>query len=201
MNYTDDELKQLGFAEIGADVRLHRSVVLINPEQIRIGNNVRIDCFCVLSAGAKGISIGSCVHIAANSCLFGSGEAIILEDFCGLSSRVSIYTSTEDYTGSSLTNPTIPDEFRNVKSGSVILRKHAIVGAGSVILPGVELKTGASIGALTCIRKDVGEFEICVGNAHQLRVIGHRDQKLLETEATYRESKHGKNVFQTPGIQ
>jgi len=198
MNYSDEELQQLGLAAVGRNVSIHRSVVLINPQGIQIGNNVRIDCFAILSAGHEGIKIGSCVHIATGTALFGSGAAIVLEDFCGLSSRVSIYTSTEDYSGSNLTNPTVPDEFRKIKSGPVILRKHAIVGAGCVILPSVELKIGASIGALTCIRKNVGEFEICVGAAQKPRVIGRRDRKLLEVEAAYRNSADGINCFGAP---
>jgi len=136
----------------------------------------------LISAGERGVEIGACVHIAAGCYLFGGGGRILMEDFSGLSSRVSIYTATDDYSGGAMTNPTVPDQFRNVQRGDVILRKHAIIGASCVVLPGVELKLGAAVGALTCIRKDVDELTVMVGNARRPQVVGRRGSGMLELE-------------------
>ena len=115
---------------------------------------------------------------------------ILMEDFSGLSSRVALYTATDDYREGYLTNPTVPDELRNVRCGSVVLRRHVVVGAGCVILPGVELGFGSSVGALSCVRKSVSELKVCVGGSTSLRVIGERSRERLSAlESRLRTAK------------
>jgi galactoside O-acetyltransferase len=193
MNYSDEELAALGFASLGRDVKLHRSVLLINPERIALGNSCRIDCHCLLSAGSDGIGIGSCTHIAAGCYLFGSGGRITMEDFTGISSRVAVYTASDDFTEGFLTNPMVPDEYKKLTVGPVTIRKHAIVGAGSIILPGVELGIGCAIGALACVRKSVEAFHIMVGNPP--RKIGERKRQLLDLEKQFKDSPRGREIF------
>ena len=183
MNLTRDEIDALGFAHVGRDVRIHRNAEFYGAERIRIGDYSRIDSFSLLSAGDEGICIGKCVHVASGCYMFGGGGKITLEDYSGLSSRVSIYTATDDYTGGHMTNPTVPDEVRAVRQGPVSLHKHVIIGAHSVVLPGVEMQQGAAAGALTLVGQDVEEFAILVGKGHGTRVVGHRGKKLLEMEA------------------
>ncbi|MBT3210423.1 MAG: acyltransferase, partial [Planctomycetaceae bacterium] len=62
--YSMEELQTLGLASFGKDVKISRKASIYNPGQISIGNHVRIDDFCVLSAGEGGIEIGDYVHIA-----------------------------------------------------------------------------------------------------------------------------------------
>ena len=97
----------------------------------------------------------------------------------------AIFSSNDDYSGAWLTGPTVPDDLRNVTSAPVLLGEHVIVGAGSVILPGVTIGQGAAVGALTLVRKDVPPFAIVAGPRGE--VIGERDQKLLELEQELRE--------------
>jgi acetyltransferase-like isoleucine patch superfamily enzyme len=172
-----------GFAACGEDVRIDGDARLFGAERIWIGSHVRIDAFAVISAGAGGIVIGDHVHIAAH--VFMSGAARIeIGDFAGLSGRVSVYSSSDDYSGNALTGPTVPDEFTAVTSAPVTFGRHAIVGAGSVILPGVTIGTGAAIGALSLVRRDVADFTI-VGGA-PARVLGERSRRLLELEQRFR---------------
>lgn len=182
---TEDAVAALGFARIGRHVRISERASIYGPERISIADHARIDDFCVLSAGAGGIEIGSYVHIACFSSLIGS-EAIVLRDFAGLSGRVSVYSSSEDYSGESLTNPTVPDAYRQPVHGRVLLERHAIVGAGSVILPGVTLGLGVSVGALTLVVRDLEAFGVYLGVP--ARKIGTRKQDLLQLEAKLRAS-------------
>ncbi len=185
----ESELASIGFACIGRHVLVSRKASIYNPGNISIGDHVRIDDFCVISAGAEGISIGSYVHIAIFSSLTGA-EHIALDDFAGLSSRVSIYSSSDDYSGATLTNPTVPDEFRKVAHGPVRIGRHVIVGAGSIILPGVTLMDGCAVGALSLVTKSHPEFTIISGVP--ARRIGNRKRDLLmqETQLRFRED-HG----------
>ena len=179
MNYTQQELESLGFKSIGKNVKVSKLASIYSPEKISIGSNVRIDDFCIISAGAGGISIGDYVHIAAYCSLIGAAE-ITIESFVGISSRVSVYSSSDDYTGEFLTNPTVPMEFRRVHTERVTLKKHVLVGAGSVILPGVVLSEGVSVGALSKVTKSFEEFLIVAGNPAKVIRERKRDIKDLE---------------------
>lgn len=182
--YTKEELNKLGGC--GSGVSIDSSVRIINPHNVYIGNNVRIDAFCFFSA-TNHIIIGNNVHISLFSQLGSAGGSIVLEDFVGLSSRVSVFTTTDDYSQGHLTNPTIPNRFKKVKTGPAIMQRHAIVGCGSVIMPDVILHTGCSIGALSFVNKDVPEFTIVTGNP--LRLIGKRDKEnLLKLEKEFYEN-------------
>jgi galactoside O-acetyltransferase len=178
-NYSSDELRTM-LASVGDNVNVHRSVQMFSPHLIHVGSNVRIDCFSLLSAGQEGINIGDHVHIAAGVYLFGSGGRIVLESFCGLSSRVAVYTATDEYTGGFLTNPTVPMKFRKVRQGDVVLRRHVVVGASSILMPGVTLGLAASVGVLTLVHKSVEDFAVVAG--FPFRVIGKRDRRILEDE-------------------
>jgi galactoside O-acetyltransferase len=175
---SEDELTALGLAALGDDVKIDRSARIYGAAGLELGDHARIDAFSVISCGAGGIAIGRYVHVGAFGFLAGAGR-IELRDFAGLSGRVSIYSSNEDYSGASLTNPTVPDELRNVEDAPVVVGRHAIVGAGSVVLPGVEIGEGAAVGSLSLVRADVAPFSIVVGTG---RVVGQRRRDLLELE-------------------
>lgn len=181
--YSYEELQSLGIETIGENVRIHRSVQMFSPQNIHFGNHVRIDCFAFLSAGSEGIHIGNHVHIGVGSCIFGACGRILIEDFCGLSARVSLYTSNDDFSEGHMTNPTIPDEYKKVRKGPVTLRKHALIGSGSVIMNNVELGIAVSVGALTFITKNIGPFTIVHGNP--ARIIGKRDARILDYERKF----------------
>jgi dTDP-4-amino-4,6-dideoxy-D-glucose acyltransferase len=158
-----DDLQKIGFKSIGNNVLISDKCSIYSPQNIEIGNNVRIDDFCVLSAGSGGIKIGNYVHIAVFCSIIGDGE-IIMDDFSGLSSRVSLYSSNDDYSGNFLTNPTVPSQYTNVTYGKIHLKKHVIVGSGSIILPNVTLEDGVAVGALSLVNKSVSAYKIVSGN-------------------------------------
>ena len=182
--YSEKELKSLGLASFGKNVQISRKSSIYNPGRIAIGNHVRIDDFCVLSAGEGGIEIGDYVHIAVFCLLIGAGK-IKMADFSGLSSRVSVYSSNDDYTGEHLTNPTVPEEFTGVTSDDVLINKHVIIGASAVILPGVTLEEGASVGSLSLVTKNCESFGVYFGSPS--RKVGERKRNLLELEKQLRE--------------
>lgn len=156
------ELEKMGFNSLGENVSISDKASIYNCKNITIGSNVRIDDFCVVSAGSEGIIIGDYVHIAVFTSLIGKAK-ITISDFCNLSSRVSVYSSSDDYSGNTMTNPMIPDEYKTVIHKDVFMDKHVIVGCGSVILPGVVLGQGVAIGALSFVTTDCDAFGIYAG--------------------------------------
>lgn len=176
---TEQQLGALGFASLGRNVLISDKASVYGAERIHIGNHVRIDDFCVLSAGKGGIEIGEHIHIAVYSSLIGAGK-ITISDFCNISSKVSIYSSNDDYSGHFMTNPMIPDEYTNVIHADVTLGKHVIIGSGSVILPGVILYEGVAIGSLSLVSNDCEAFGIYIGVP--ARKVKNRSKKLLDLE-------------------
>ncbi|MBQ1784367.1 MAG: acyltransferase [Gammaproteobacteria bacterium] len=176
----------MGFASIGRNVAISDRASFYGCSKIRIGNNVRIDDFCVLSAGAGGISIGNHVHLAVYSCLIGAA-LITISDFANVSSRVAIYSSSDDYSGATMTNPTIPEEFKSVEHAPVSIGRHVLIGSGSVILPGAVLEDGVAVGALSMMRGHSKSFGIYAGVP--ARRIRDRRRDLLEIERHFMLSK------------
>lgn len=182
------ELAKIGFAAIGHDCLISDKASFYNPSQISIGHHVRIDDFCVLSAGKKGIVLGNYIHIAIFCSLIGQ-ELISMADYSGLSSRVAVYSSTDDFSGKHLTNPMVSDQFRGVISHPVILKKHALVGTGSVLLPGSLLNEGVAVGALSLVKGELPAYSIFAGAP--ARYIKDRDTNLVKLE------QHHANQAQT----
>ncbi|HCS65797.1 MAG TPA: galactoside O-acetyltransferase [Cellvibrio sp.] len=174
-----EAIETLGFSSVGENVQISDRASFYGADRIALGSNVRIDDFCVLSAGLGGICIGQHVHIAVGASLIGAGK-ITLSDFVGISSKASIYSSNDDYSGEAMTGPTLPGEFTNVRHADIFMGKHVIVGSGSVILPGVTLEEGVAVGALSLVHKRCEAFGIYVGNP--VRRIKERKRDLLELE-------------------
>ena len=180
---TEQEIERMGFAFVASDAMLSAKASYFNCSQIAIGSRSRIDDFAILSAGDGGITIGSNVHIAAFCLLAGKSE-IRLDDFSGLSSRVSIYSSSDDYSGAALTNPTVAKEFTGVRSATVHLGKHVVLGSGSVVLPGTHFGEGAALGALSLANGKYEAFGVFAGVP--ARLVRDRQRGLIEKERQYR---------------
>jgi len=153
---------QLQFQKIGADVVIWPMAKIIASEMISIGNSVIIDDFVFFMGGEKSI-LGSFIHIASFTSITGGGE-FIMEDFAGLSGGVHIYTGNEDYLGGCLTNPAVPAPYRIPIRSFIRIEKHAIIGANSVVLPGVVIGEGAVVGANSLVTRDCEPWTINVGS-------------------------------------
>jgi galactoside O-acetyltransferase len=157
--YSRDELFQLGLRSFGENVLISRFARFYGPESIEIGNNVRIDDFCILSGTIK---LGNFIHISAYSALYGK-FGIEMEDFTGLSPKCTIFSATDDFGGDFLIGPMINKKFTNVIGGKVIIKKYSQIGCNCVILPSVTINEGAAIGTMSLVNKDVKEWSIYKG--------------------------------------
>lgn len=174
------ELNKIGFKKIGSNVLISRKSSIYSASDIQIGNNVRIDDFCILSGN---IIIGNNIHVAAYSAIYGGNAGVQLSDFSNISSRVCIYAVSDDFSGETMTNPMIPIEYKNVKQASVYIGRHVIVGSGSTIFPGVTLNDGTAIGAMSLVNKTTDSWMIYAGIP--IRIIKKRSKRLLELEKKY----------------
>jgi galactoside O-acetyltransferase len=176
MFYTKLQLQELGFKSLGENVLISDKASIYGASTIDIGSNVRIDDFCILSAGEGGMSIGNYVHIACYAHLIGAGR-IILEDHSQISGKASVYSSSDDFSGDYLVGPTVPSKFTNVKSATVHLNKYVVLGCNVVVLPGVTIGEGTAIGALSLVSKNLEPYKLYGGSP--IRIIRDRSKGML----------------------
>lgn len=155
----ESELKQLGLKSYGKNVLISRKASLYSPETISLGDNVRIDDFCILSGL---INIGSYVHVSAYSAIY-AREQVTIMDYSGVSPRVTIFSATDDFGGDYLIGPMAPGGSTNYISGPVLLEKFVQIGASSVILPNLTIKEGSVVGAMSLVNKDLAAWGIYAG--------------------------------------
>lgn len=178
--YSSEEVKCLGFEHIGENVLVSKKASIYASNMISIGDNVRIDDFCILSGK---IHIGSHIHISAYTGLFGGKSGICLEDFVTISSRCVLYADSDDYSGEFLTNPMIPDKYTNVTGGLVYLGEHAILGTNCTVLPNVRINEGVAVGAMSLVIRDLEAWKMYVGIP--CKYLKERSRRLLSQKEEY----------------
>lgn len=178
--YSEEELKELKFKYIGKNVKISNKASIYNCEEIEIDDNSRIDDFCVISGKIK---IGKNVHITPQCLVAGGIKGIIFEDFTTIAYGVKVFSQSDDYSGLTMTNSTVPKKYKKEIIESVTLKKYSIVGAGSIIMPGVTLDEGTSVGAMSLVRKTTEKWSIYLGNP--AKKIKDRKKDLLELEKKY----------------
>jgi len=179
--YNSEELKNLGFKKIGENVKIAKNCTIIGLENISIGSNVQIDGGVCLIANTGFLNIGNYVHIS-NGCYLSCSGGINMEDFSGLAAKVSIYSATDDYLGNGLTNCTVPDHLRILRSGVVNIGRHCLIGTNAVILPNATLAEGSSVGAMSLIleNKKLDPWKVYFGIP--AKPIKRRKQNVLDLE-------------------
>lgn len=171
--YSEEELLSMGFKSIGKGCCISRKASFYGISRMSIGDNVRIDDFCILSGN---ITLGSHIHISAYVALYGA-EGIVLEDYTGISPRGTIYSAMDDFSGNYLIGPIHPEEYTNVKGGLVTVRKYSQIGANSVVFPNLTIEEGVVVGACSLVRHSLDAWGIYVGTP--VKRLKDRSKQLL----------------------
>jgi acetyltransferase-like isoleucine patch superfamily enzyme len=145
----------------GKNVIIGKTVRIRYPELVELGDNVIIDDFTYISTALK---LHSFVHISAGCKIIGGRTAFVeMFEFSTLAPNVVLSAGSDDYTGG-IATPLVPIEYKgDVKIGKIILNKHCIVGAGSVVLPDVVFGEGACVGALSLVNCNLNPWELHAG--------------------------------------
>jgi len=176
---------------------IYPNAKLAYRENISFGNNVIIDDF-VFIVSRWSTRLGNFVHIASFASITGGGECII-GDYSTLSSGVRIFTGTEDAIGDSLLGASIPEPFRVAIRSRVEIGKHCMIGANSVVLPGVSIPDGVIIGAMSLVLQntELEPWSIYAGSPVQkLRDRPNKD-KVLELEKEFERDIYMKRMIKT----
>ena len=157
--YSEEELLSMGFKSIGKGCCISRKASFYGIGKMSIGDNVRIDDFCILSGN---ITLGSHIHISAYVALYGA-EGIVFEDYTGISPRGTIYSAMDDFSGDYLIGPIHPEGYTNVTGGPVVVKRFSQIGCNSVIFPNVLINEGVVVGACSLVRHDLESWNIYAG--------------------------------------
>ena len=171
--YSEKELLELGLKSFGKNVLISRKASLYSSEKISIGDNVRIDDFCILSGQ---ITLGSFIHISAFSAIYGA-YGVEMRDFSGLSPRCTVFSAMDDFSGEYLVNPMVEISKTKVVGGRVLLDKFVQVGSGSVIFPNLTIEEGVAIGAMSLVKNSLSSWGVYAGIP--VRRIKERSKNLL----------------------
>jgi acetyltransferase-like isoleucine patch superfamily enzyme len=178
----EKDLCSIGFRYIGRNVKISDKASIYNPELIEIGNNSRIDDFCVISGR---VVVGRYCHITPMCLVAGGVPGIFFSDFCTLSYGVKIFSQSDDYSGRTLTNSLIPKEYKDETYIKVSVGRQVIIGAGSIVLPGVDIGEGCAVGAMSLVNRSTEPWGVYVGNP--ARRVKARKRDLLELEKRFLE--------------
>ena len=177
----------------GKNVIIGKTVRIRYPELVEIGDNVIIDDFTYISTALK---IHNNVHISTGCKIIGGKKAFVeMKEFSTLAPNVVLSAGSDDYIGG-IATPLVPMEFKgNAIIGNIILNKHCIVGAGSVVLPNVTFEEGACIGALSLANKDINKWELHVGIPANILRKRKKDE-ILSLEKRLRDEQQ---IYSTNG--
>ena len=171
------EVNEMNFKHVGNNVKLSSLASFDKPHLMSFGDNSRVDDFCALSGL---ITLGRNVHIAVMSSIVASEQGIEILDFAGLAFGCRLFSSSDDYSGESMTNPTVPAEFKMVRHGAIQIGRHTILGTNTIVLPGVNVTEGCSVGANSLVSKSTEPWGIYIGSP--ARRIKERSKNLLTLE-------------------
>ena len=183
--YQSSELKTFGFKKVGKNVKVAKNCTIVGLNNISLGSHIRIDSNVIIAATKGYLKLGNYIHIGAG-CYLSCESGITLSNFSGLSQGIHIYSASGDFSGKSLNHPTVPKKYQLVKSAPVFLKEHVIIGTGSVILPGVTIGKGSSVGALSLVHISLDEWGVYFGVP--VKKVNIRSKKVLALAKDFKKN-------------
>ena len=172
--FSEEELPLIGLKSYGKNVLISRKACIYSPQTIDIGDNVRIDDFCILSGN---IRLGSNIHISTFVALYGA-MGIELEDYTGISPRTTIFSAMDDFSGDFLIGPVHPKGTTNVTGGKVVVKRYSQIGTHCVVFPNITIGEGVAVGACSLVNKSLDDWGIYFGTPAVIQ--RKRNKKLLK---------------------
>jgi acetyltransferase-like isoleucine patch superfamily enzyme len=130
--------------------RMSSTVTIMNERSLSVGDNVWVWHYSILDA-TEGLTIGEGSQIGAWVGIFSHG------------SENSIRLLGQHFVN-------IPNSIRKgYTRGSVKIGAYTFIGAGSVVLPGVNIGKGCLIGAGTLVIEDIPNYSIVIGNPGRIK--------------------------------
>ena len=178
------------FKHLGKNATVYPLAKIVCPENLSIGDETIIADFCFIYAVGKGIELGSFCHITEHG-IIQAGGLVKMGDFSAFGPRVTLLAATDNYHGEGFIGMKIfGDKYRKVTNEDVIIGRHAHIGMGSIIMPGVTIGDGCTIGAGSLVTKSMPEWTICYGSPCK-PIRPKPREKQLELERQFLKEYYG----------
>tara|TARA_Y100000310_G_scaffold120174_1_gene118911 strand:+ start:32191 stop:32754 length:564 start_codon:yes stop_codon:yes gene_type:complete len=167
---------KLSLGSCGENVFIGNQVIITQPENVHLGNNVRIDPFTLITSKLK---TGDNVQITSHVVISGKDQQVTLGDWTFIGYGSKLFTASEDYGGDH--GPV--NEFwgdNKIFRGDIEFEDYAGVASDVIVFPGVVLPTGCTVGAQSLIHtkaaRELTPWSVWLGNPlrfHKDRNRGH----------------------------
>lgn len=172
IGWNEEIKKELGYC--GKNVFIGHNTIFTNPKKVFLGDNVRIDPFCLITTE---LEIGEYAQICAHSVLGGGSQHKIKLgkwNYIGYGSK--LFCASEDYSGEF--GPI--NEFwgkNKIFRGNITFLDYSGVASDVIVLPNITLPLGCSIGAKSLVYKNdtLNEWSVFYGNP--LKFIKKRNKE------------------------
>lgn len=158
---------------------------ILGLENIKFGKNIIVDDFAFIYATTP-MTFGNYNHIACFASVIGGAE-LVTGDFVAISQGARVLTGTDDFKEWGFGNSTVPLKYRNVTRKPIHIGKFCIIGANSVVLPGVTIGEGTTVGANSVVTRDLAPWGIYIGNK---RVSERNKEAVLNNYQRFREENN-----------
>lgn len=175
MAWNEEIKKELAYC--GENVYIGHSTIFTNPKEVHLGDNVRIDPFCLITTALEtGSNIQICSHAVLGG---GSNHKITLGDWCFIGYGSKLFCASEDYSGEF--GP-VNEYWGNNKihRGDIIFNDYSGVASDVIVMPKVILPEGCLIGAKSFVytKNDLTPWTVWFGNPLECKKNRHKDKVL-----------------------
>lgn len=174
--FSRDELIDVGFSEVGEDVKVSKlcSLYAISGS---IGSGTRIDDFTILKGSFK---IGRKVHICSHCSLSAVGGVIDIGDLSGIGVNNIFYTTSDDMLQTALCGPLVNQSNVKHKSGSIKVGQGSALGGRVTIMPGTDIGDFSAFGVSSVLTGTYKEASVYMTINGILKRIGSRNLSELK---------------------
>jgi acetyltransferase-like isoleucine patch superfamily enzyme len=159
LGWNEDIKHELGAC--GKNVFIGHNVLFANPQMVFLGDNVRIDPFTFITTG---LVTGNHIQITAFAMLGGGAQhTITLGNWCFIGYGSKLFCASEDYSGEY--GPV--NEYwgsNKIFRGDITFKDYAGIASDVMVMPGVTIPEGCTIGAKSFVHKSPGiEWSLYMG--------------------------------------
>lgn len=140
-------LIRIGSLGNGSFIR-SKTRILGNPKRIKIGHHFKIYENCIIAIGKGEILIGNDGLLGVGTYINCGNETLIIGDGVAIAPFCRIFTFSHHYASDEMT-------INTYKKGDVIIKDNVLIGANTIILPGVTIGKDSIIAAGSIVNNDI----------------------------------------------
>ena len=174
-HFSVDELKSLGFSQIGDGVKVSRLCSMYDVSG-SIGAGSRVDDFTILKGAFK---IGRKVHICSHCSLSAVGGLIEIGDLAGIGVNNIFYTSSDDMLKTALCGPLVDPKSVKCKTGEIRIGQGVALGSRVTVMPGVVAGDFSAFGISSVLTGEYRPASVYMNVNGKMKRIGARNHPSL----------------------